>query len=103
MELIDAGEEIIMVLHSAGGFLGSNAIEGLSTRSLGSKRAVRHMVFLTAALYPEGFNFGPLPFFEKKASKEFSPHCSRFLTLPLGRRPYLQGTRTTSIRTAGHR
>ena len=82
MELIEAGEEIVMVLHSAGGFLGSNAIEGLSTRSLGPKRGVEQIVFLTAALYPEGFDFGPLPFFEKKASKDFSPHCSRFLTFP---------------------
>ena len=78
MQLVDAGEEIVMVLHSAGGFLGLNAIEGLSTRSLRSKRGVRQIIFLTAALYPypEGFDFQPSPFFEKKASKECSPQCS---------------------------
>lgn len=60
------GEEIVLVLHSAGGFLGSNAIEGLALQARqnqGLKGGVRKVVFLTGAVFPEGYKHSPLPFF----------------------------------------
>ena len=63
--LVDAGHEIIMVLHSGGSFLGSNAIEGLTTQ--GSRIGVSRMVFLAGAVFPEGFEHSPLPFYDIQA------------------------------------
>lgn len=63
---VDAKQEIIMVLHSGGSFLGSNAIEGLTAQ--GSKIGVPHMVFLAGAVFPEGFEHSPLPFYDIKVS-----------------------------------
>ena len=70
-ETIEAGEgqEVLLVLHSAGAFLGSMAIEGLSVderRANGKNGGVVKMVFLAGAIWPEGFLHGPLPFFEVK-------------------------------------
>lgn len=54
-----------MVMHSVGGILGSNAIEGLRLNARGVKEGgVVKLVFLTAAVFPEGFKHGPLPFME---------------------------------------
>ena len=61
--------DVVMVLHSAGGFLGSNALQGLSAkarREQGLKGGVLGIVFLTAAVFPEGFRHGDLPFAEVK-------------------------------------
>ena len=61
--------DVVMVLHSAGGFLGSNASQGLSAkarREQGLKGGVLGIVFLTAAVFPEGFRHGDLPFAEVK-------------------------------------
>ncbi|KAL8832862.1 MAG: hypothetical protein Q9170_004728 [Blastenia crenularia] len=63
------GKEIIAVMHSAGGFLGSNALEGLSAKhraEQGLKGGVVGIVFVTGAIYPEGFEHGDLPFGEVK-------------------------------------
>ena len=62
-------KDVIMVMHSAGGFLGSNAIKGLSTKKRaeqGLKGGIIGIVFLTAAIYPPGFEHGDLPFGEIK-------------------------------------
>lgn len=64
-KLVDAGEDILMVLHSGGGFIGSSAIEGLTAKARmdkGLKGGVTKLVLLTAAIFPEGFTHGPLPF-----------------------------------------
>lgn len=62
------GTEVVMVLHSAGGFLGSMAIEGLSVEERKAagreKGGVRRLVFVAGAVWEEGFRHGPLPFFE---------------------------------------
>ena len=71
--LVDAKQEIIMVLHSGGSFLGSNAIEGLTAQA--SRVGVSHMVFLAGAVFPEGFEHSPLPFYDIKA-RPF--HSSQF-------------------------
>ncbi len=68
----DGGTEVLMVLHSAGGFLGSMAIEGLSVNERkaagGQRGGVRRLVFVAGAVWEEGFRHGPLPFFEYRVS-----------------------------------
>ena len=86
-EELNKGEDIVMVLHSGGGFLGSNALEGLSAKSRASqglKGGVVGIVFLTGAVFPEGFKHGPLPFTEAKViSISFLPSQSLNTTLAL--------------------
>lgn len=72
--VLSAEEEIILVLHSAGGFLGSNAMEGLSKKTRaesGLKGGVVGIVFLAAAVFPEGFEHGSLPFTEIQVCRLF--------------------------------
>lgn len=71
---VEKGNEIIMVLHSAGGFLGSNAFEGLSEKARkneGLAGGVKGIVFVSAAIYPEGFHHGDLPFAMVDVSLKF--------------------------------
>ena len=64
-KLIENRREVVMVMHSGGGFIGSNAIEGLGAKGRGEGRGgVIKLVYLTAALFPEGFTHRPLPFME---------------------------------------
>ena len=68
-ETIDATPdgEVLLVLHSAGAFLGSMAIEGLSVaerKQKGEAGGVGKIVFLAGAVWPEGFQHMPLPFFD---------------------------------------
>lgn len=68
-EAVAEGKVVVMVLHPAGGFLGSNAIEGLSVNARaeqGLKGGVVGIVLVTGAIYPEGFERGDLPFGEVK-------------------------------------
>lgn len=60
--ILDRGEDILLVLHSAGGFLGSEALQGLDKRTRGEQPGVVSIVFLAAAVFPEGFQHQPLPF-----------------------------------------
>lgn len=63
-KLTDSGKEVVMVMHSAGGFIGSNAIEGLGIRTRGeAKGGVIKLGSLAGAVFPEGFQHSPLPFF----------------------------------------
>ncbi|GLA63415.1 hypothetical protein AtubIFM54640_004562 [Aspergillus tubingensis] len=59
--IVQRGEEVILVLHSAGGFLGSAAMEGLSKSAVGQGGLVK-IVFLAAAVFPEGHEHEDLPF-----------------------------------------
>ena len=64
---IDEDGEVLLVLHSAGAFLGSMAIEGLSVgerKEKGLEGGVGKIVFLARAVWEEGFQHGPLPFFD---------------------------------------
>jgi len=64
-KLVDAEEDVIMALHSGGGFIGANAIENLTAKARLEKKlkgGVVKLVFLSAAVFPEGFTHGPLPF-----------------------------------------
>ena len=79
--LVDKGQNVVLVLHSAGGFLGSNAIKGLSVearRSEGLKGGVNRIVFLAGAVFPEGFKHSPLPFFTYDVCNAFHLYNSVF-------------------------
>ena len=63
-KLVESGKKVVMVMHSGGGFIGSNAIEGLGISARGeAKGGIIKLVFLAAAVFPEGFKHSPLPFF----------------------------------------
>lgn len=67
----EEGKEVLLVLHSAGGFLGSMAIEGLSRKereATGKQGGVVKIVFLSGAIWKEGYKHGPLPFFDYQVS-----------------------------------
>lgn len=69
--LVDAEKEVVLVMHSAGGFIGSNAIKGLSVetrRKEGKNGGVRKLVFIAAALFPEEMAIPPMPFYEYDVS-----------------------------------
>ena len=67
-KLIETEEkEVVLVCHSAGGFIGSSAMENLAFRIRSAKEkkgGVVKLVLLTAAIFPEGFKHGPLPFYD---------------------------------------
>ena len=65
--LANEGKEIILTMHSAGAYIGSQAIQGLSLaqrKAEGKAGGVRKLVFLSGGLLPEGADHGPVPFFE---------------------------------------
>jgi pimeloyl-ACP methyl ester carboxylesterase len=56
-QLVSRGEDVVLVLHSAGGFIGSAAMEGLSKKARvekGEPGGVASIVFLSGAVFPEG-------------------------------------------------
>lgn len=70
-ELVNQEHDVMLVLHSAGGFIGSNAIEDLEVtarKEKGLKGGVKGIVFLTAGILPKGVEHQPLPFFEYDVS-----------------------------------
>jgi len=73
----EEGKTVVLVCHSAGGFLGAAAIEGLAVnvrKEKGESGGVGKLVFLCAGLAPEGFEHGSLPFMDfDKAKGEM--HC----------------------------
>ena len=67
----DENKDVIMVLHSAGGFLGANATEGLDAparKAKGLPGGVSKMIFLAGAVFPVGFKHQSLPFFKIEVS-----------------------------------
>ena len=64
-EVVNEEKTITLVLHSAGGFLGSNAIQELDIKTRqqkGLKGGVSMIVFLAGGVLPEGFEHTSLPF-----------------------------------------
>ncbi|KAH8695237.1 Alpha/beta hydrolase fold-1 [Talaromyces proteolyticus] len=55
-------EDVLLVLHSAGGFLGSEAMQGLHKTGSSSAPGVIGIVFLAGAIFPLGHEHQPLPF-----------------------------------------
>ncbi|PWY83358.1 alpha/beta-hydrolase [Aspergillus heteromorphus CBS 117.55] len=61
-KVVERGEEVILVLHSGGGILGSEAMKGLDKTARGGNGGVVKIVFLVGAVFPEGHEHQPLPF-----------------------------------------
>ena len=71
--IVEKNEDVVLVLHSAGGFIGSNAMEGLSAKTRkekGQQGGVKGIVFISGAVFPEGFTHGPLPFAAAKVRSD---------------------------------
>jgi pimeloyl-ACP methyl ester carboxylesterase len=54
---VEAEKEIVLVMHSLGGLLGSNAIEGMGIEARakeGKKGGIKRLVYLAAGILPEG-------------------------------------------------
>ncbi|KAM0185796.1 hypothetical protein ACHAPA_011964 [Fusarium lateritium] len=64
----EAGEDgVITIMHSAGGFIGSAALKDLTQKARdanGKPGGVKKIIFITAGVQPEGFEQGPMPFFD---------------------------------------
>ncbi|KAK2603972.1 hypothetical protein QQS21_003808 [Conoideocrella luteorostrata] len=70
-------EYVIVVLHSAGGFLGCGAMQGLSVaarKSADKPGGILKNIYIAAALLPEGFKHMPLPWMENNASVPVPSH-----------------------------
>lgn len=79
--------DILLVLHSASGFLGPMAIEGLSVkerREAGKTGGVSKIVFLAGAIWPEGYEHGPMPFADYQGNEMYclNPEVLLFNDLP---------------------
>lgn len=64
-------KEVVMVMHSAGGFLGSAAVEGLGRKervAKGLRGGVGKLVFLAAGVADVGFEHVDLPFMDMEVS-----------------------------------
>ena len=82
--VVDKNDDVVLVLHSAGGFIGSNAMEGLSIKARkekGQQGGVRGIVFISGAVFPEGFQHGPLPFAVAKVRSGDPSSTSHSLSL----------------------
>lgn len=93
--LVQDGKELLLVLHSAGGFLGAEAIKGLSVKERaeeGKNGGVKMIVFLAAGVWHEGFRHQPLPFFEFDVSLIF---------LMMSEREYLRLCPVTAVKPQG--
>ncbi|OGM44088.1 hypothetical protein ABOM_007317 [Aspergillus bombycis] len=74
-KLVQQGEDILLVLHSAGGFIGCEAMEGLSKKAReerGLSGGVVGIVFVAAAVVEEGYVHQALPF---AAEEGGALHC----------------------------
>ncbi|OKL62293.1 hypothetical protein UA08_02305 [Talaromyces atroroseus] len=87
VSLVSRGDDVLLVLHSASGFLGSEAMQGLDMKrrqERGESGGVVGIVFLTAGLIPEGLAHQTPPFFvvEGGAAHCITPETSLFGDLP---------------------
>lgn len=78
MQIVARGEDVLLVLHSAGGFLGSEAMQGLDAKGRlkrGEEGGVKGIVFLTAGILPEGVKHQPVPFAYIEVSGYMHSEC----------------------------
>ena len=70
--LVRDGKDVVLVMHSAGGFIGSQAVQGLDAKGRKMKElsgGVSRLVFLASGLAPEGAKHdSSLPFQEYHVS-----------------------------------
>jgi pimeloyl-ACP methyl ester carboxylesterase len=72
-------KDVILVCHSAGGFLGSEAIEGLDAKGRSERGAiggVRKIVFLAGGIAPAGQEHVYLPFCDLSKGVSTVPRSS---------------------------
>ncbi|KAH7346018.1 Alpha/Beta hydrolase protein [Pyrenochaeta sp. MPI-SDFR-AT-0127] len=65
--VVSRGRDVVVAAHSAGGFISSAAVEGLTKRCMvrsGHPGGVVGFAFICAGLFPLGHVTGPMPFFE---------------------------------------
>jgi pimeloyl-ACP methyl ester carboxylesterase len=77
------GEGVIAVMHSAGGFIGSGALKGLTSearQATGEPGGVKKIVFITAGVALEGYEQGPMEFFDYHVRSSTLIHIARILT-----------------------
>lgn len=63
--IVEAGQEVLMVLHSAGGITGSAALKGLCApqrKEEGKMGGVAHIVFLCAGILVQDHDMPDVPF-----------------------------------------
>ncbi|KAI5481025.1 alpha/beta-hydrolase [Pseudohyphozyma bogoriensis] len=82
--VVKAGKNVILVCHSAGGFLGSAAVEGLKVGSVEGGGGVEKIVLLAAGVAPAGYVHEDRPFMDFQGDKMFchSPVQLLFNDLP---------------------
>ncbi|WJG37278.1 Alpha/beta hydrolase fold-1 [Fusarium oxysporum Fo47] len=70
----EAGDEgVVAVMHSAGGFIGSGALKRLNSQARqdsGKAGGVKKIIFITAGVAPEGYEQGPMEFFDYHESND---------------------------------
>ena len=82
-KLANEGKEIIFTMHSAGAYVGSQALKDLGLahrKERGEAGGVAKLVFLTGALLPEGMDHPPQPLFQTVVRK--IPCLGHTLILP---------------------
>ncbi len=65
--VVESGKDVVLLLHSASGYIGSHAIQGLTKaarRTEGKKGGVVFIAFVTAGVLDVGASPRPLPFFD---------------------------------------
>ena len=80
--LVKAGKRVVIVAHSAGGFLGSEAVEGLEVggkNTGGNGGGVEKMFFIAAALFRAGYEHRDLPFMDFQVRSIPRPRDPLFL------------------------
>ncbi|KAE8372931.1 Alpha/beta hydrolase fold-1 [Aspergillus bertholletiae] len=68
-KLVQQGDDVLLVVHSAGGFIGTDAMQGLDKKARqaeGLGGGVVGIVFVTAAVVEEGYVHQALPFAVEK-------------------------------------
>ncbi|KAF9692219.1 hypothetical protein EKO04_009523 [Ascochyta lentis] len=78
--LVSEGREVVIAGHSAGGFIGSSAVEALTRKSrieAGKPGGVVAFAFICAGVFPLGFTTGPLPCFDIQGEHLY---CANALT-----------------------
>ena len=75
-KLANEGQEIIFTMHSAGAYVGSQALKDLGLthrKQRGKAGGVAKIVYLTGALLPEGLDHPPQPLFQTVVRKTPMP------------------------------
>jgi alpha-beta hydrolase superfamily lysophospholipase len=79
--LVEAGDEVVVLAHSMGGVLASEAIQGLSANSRKEKPGkVTGLIFFAAGLAPEGHTMTDMPFMRKEVN--LSPSSNPEILIP---------------------